>query len=59
MIFVTPHPAAEKLQYFFGVFLQFYIGVDNTERRYIQKVRLEEGGHHPRGVCLVWHHKTT
>ena len=29
MIFVTPHPA-EKLQYFFGVFLQFQIGVDRV-----------------------------
>ncbi len=39
MIFVTPHPA-EKLQYFFGVFLQFQIGVDinEGEKRRIQFV---------------------
>ena len=33
MIFVTPHPA-EKLQYFFGVFLQFQIGVDTCNNGY-------------------------
>ena len=27
---LSPPLAAEKLQNFFGVFLQFYIGVDNT-----------------------------
>ena len=34
MIFVTPHPA-EKLQYFFGVFLQFQIGVDTSSSRFL------------------------
>ena len=36
MIFVTPHPA-EKLQYFFGVFLQFQIGVDKRREAALRK----------------------
>ncbi len=42
MIFVTPHPA-EKLQYFFGVFLQFQIGVDSKLAAGLPGQRSEEG----------------
>ena len=38
--FVTPPPSAEKLQNFFGVFLQFQIGVD-MDKTSDQGVRLD------------------